>query len=74
MKLIDGKYLDQEEKELIESVERGEWHSLPPKENKNLKTILRKAVIKKYKTQTKPVTIRISEYDISLLKEKAKKE
>jgi len=60
--------LTKEEKELVESVERGEWESIPDfkKEAKRYKEYA-KATFRK----DKRVNIRISEKDISKLQQKA---
>jgi predicted DNA binding CopG/RHH family protein len=65
------KYLDKEEKEIIESYEKGEWQSVP---NKDI--LLRKYA--KYAANTlkkdKRVNIRISSRDFLEIKRKATKE
>jgi predicted DNA binding CopG/RHH family protein len=60
--------LNKEEKELVESVERGEWESIPnfKKESKRYQEYA-KATFRK----DKRVNIRISEKDLSKLQQKA---
>ncbi len=66
-------YFDEEEKELIESVERGEWETISGKDLKN-----RKKEAQTYAEGTlkkdKRVNIRISERDLKNLKIKALEE
>jgi predicted DNA binding CopG/RHH family protein len=66
-------YFDEEEKELIESVERGEWETIS--EN-NLKTQKKEAQIYAEGTlkKDKRMNIRISERDLKNLKIKALEE
>lgn len=61
----------KEEKELIESVETGEWKSVPNLEQlkKDLKVAARKTAIKDYR-----INIRISKRDVEALKTKALEE
>ena len=63
--------LDKEEKELVESVEKGEWNSISDlkKEAKHYKEYA-KATFRK----DKRVNIRISEKDLSKLQQKALEE
>jgi len=77
MELIDGKYFDKEEKELIESLENEEWEEITGEDIKKYKKMFKQAVIntkKARKLENKKVTINLFESDISLIKEKAVKE
>ena len=62
------KYLDEEERDLIESIERGEWHSVD-----NVKEEIQKH--QRYARDTlrkdKRVNIRISSKDLEALQSKA---
>ncbi len=62
------KYLDEEERDLIESIERGEWHSVD-----NVKVEIQKH--QRYARDTlrkdKRVNIRISSKDLEALQAKA---
>ncbi len=65
--------LDDEEKDLIESIEKDEWIALPEKEQEQLKTKAKsyaEATLKK----DKRMNIRISERDLRRLKTKALEE
>ncbi len=65
--------LDEEERELIESVEKGEWQSIPEKEkNKFIKEA--KAYAEASMKKNKRMNIRISERDLRRLKIKALEE
>ena len=65
------KNLSKEEKELLESVERGEWKSVP-----NLEAEKRKAVLTARETlkKNKRVNIRISKNDLDCLQRRAYEE
>ena len=66
--------LDEEERELLESIERDEWQSVPnvQGEVKRLQGYARAAVEKSRKT--KRVNLRISEGDLITLKTRAEEE
>jgi predicted DNA binding CopG/RHH family protein len=66
-------YLDQEEKELIKSMERGEWRPLPEKEKKEVVEGLSTAA-KNSLAKNKTVSLRLSERDLRKLKERAAEE
>ncbi len=63
--------LDEEERELIESLERDEWQSAPDlkKRNAELQQIARNTLAK-----NKRITIRISELDLQRIQDKALQE
>ena len=64
---------DEEERELIESIEKGEWHSIPEKDkNKYVKEAKQYAEASMKKD--KRMNIRISERDLRNLKIKALEE
>ena len=64
-------FLDEEEKELIESIERGEWVRV--KEEENEKKVAREAAERTVK-KNKRMNIRISERDLRNLKIRALEE
>ena len=77
MKLIDGKYIDKEEKDLIESLERGEWEEVKGEELKKRKAEYRRAVIntrKARKLVNQKVTINLFKSDIPIIQQKAEEE
>ena len=77
MKMIDNKYLDEEEKDLVESFERGEWESIPEKKAEKNKATFKKAVIatqKKRRLENKKISINIFKSDLSIIREKAEHE
>lgn len=63
--------LDKEEKELFQSIERGEWKSISnlDSEKKRLQKIAQETLRK-----NKTINIRINEKDLNILKEKASDE
>lgn len=63
---------DQEEKELMESLENDEWISVPPKELKEMKDLLQQAV-KNTRELRKQINIRLNPSDVLALKEKSSK-
>jgi len=65
------KNLSKEENELLESVERGEWKSVP-----NLEAEKKKAVLAARETlrKNKRVNIRMSKYDLDSLQRRAYEE
>ncbi len=69
--MIDMKKQDIEEKELMASVERGEWRSAPHAKN-IIKQHMRYAdnTLKK----NRRITIRVSEHDLEQIQEKAVEE
>lgn len=66
-------YFDQEEKELMESIERGEWRPLPEKEKKEVVDRLSTAA-KNSLAKNRTVSLRLSERDLRKLKERAAEE
>jgi len=64
------KFLDEEEKELYESVERGEWVSVS-KEEKEKDLAKFKQAYKNTFGKTKPISLRLNETDLIKLKAKA---
>ena len=62
--------LDPEEKELLESFERGEWESVNDKGRLTQLQSYAKATLAK----DKPITLRISSLDLDAIQEKAIKE
>lgn len=60
--------LDQDENELLESVESGEWHSVPDLEKE---TNLAKKAAGNFLRKDERITLRISSSDLTRLKQKA---
>jgi predicted DNA binding CopG/RHH family protein len=65
------KYIDHEEKEIIESFEKGEW--LPAENSMELKRAL-KAAAEKTMLKDQRMNIRIAKRDIQMLKSRAMEE
>jgi predicted DNA binding CopG/RHH family protein len=65
------KFFDKEERELIQSIERGEWRSVP-----NLKKEIKKhmAYAKAHVRKTKRINIRLAEMDLQLIQHRAVEE
>ena len=64
------KFLDEEEKELYDSVENGEWVSVSKKEQeKDLNTF--KIAMKNTFGKTRPISLRVNEVDLVELKTQA---
>jgi predicted DNA binding CopG/RHH family protein len=61
-------YLDAEEKEVIESLERGEWSSVSNFKSK--KKLAEKAAENFFKKEAR-INIRLSKHDLELIKHKA---
>lgn len=64
------KYFDDEERELIESIERGEWKTVPnfEKEKKNWQDIAAYSIAQRKK---KALSLRLGEGDLEIIKRKA---
>ena len=69
--LATGKFFDKEEKELIQSVERGEWRTVP-----NQKQEISKAQMAARETlrKSKSISIRLTSGDLVRIKAKAIRE
>ena len=67
------KYLDDEERELIESIERGDYVPMPKKKQEALKKKLQIAA-RNYRLKSARINIRLSEADLNLIKHRAAKE
>ena len=75
MKMIDNKYLDKEEKDLIKSFERGEWAEVKGEELKKRKAEYKQAAIatqKKRKLENKRISINIFKSDLPIIREKSR--
>ncbi len=64
------KFLDEEEKELYDSVERGEWVSVSKKEREKDLDIFKRAMKNTF-GKTRPISFRINEVDLVELKAQA---
>lgn len=66
------KYFDDEERDLIESIEKGEWKTVPnfAQRKKELEAAARYSIAQRKK---KALSLRLGEGDIELIKEKAAK-
>ncbi len=73
MKLIDKKYIDEDEKNIIESFLRGEWKELTAQELKENNILLKQAKATE-KTLKQKITINLLKSDIPLIQAKAKDE
>ena len=76
--MIDNnKYLDKEEKDIMESFERGEWEPVSKKEAEKNKAEFKKAVIttqKKRRLENQKISINIFKSDLPIIREKAEHE
>jgi len=70
MKKNKIKYLDDEERELIESIERGDYVSMPKKEQQALIKKLQEAA-RQYRQKKARINIRMSDSDLLMLKQQA---
>lgn len=66
-KILEVK-LDKEEQDLLDSIERGEWKTIP---NLKEESALAKAAASNYLRKDTRINIRISSSDLMLLKQKA---
>lgn len=67
-------YLDEEEREIEEALERGDYKSVPRKEFEHLRQMLVEASKNHVELKkTKPITIRINQADLIMIKAKASK-
>ncbi len=57
--IFDFEYLDDEERELIESIENGEWKSLPKQEAKKKIIAMQKAAKQFMDSKTKVISLRL---------------
>ena len=64
------EFFDEEEKELIESIERGEWRPVPDEEFQRMKKILIEAA-KNSKAARQMISIKVREADLSFLRHEA---
>ncbi len=64
------KFLDKEERELYDSVERGEWVSVSKKEREKDLDMFKKAMKNTF-GKTRPISFRVNEVDLVELKAQA---
>jgi predicted DNA binding CopG/RHH family protein len=72
--VIDGPYLDEEERELMESYDRGEWRPLEGKELADMQARLTQAArntLAELETKTERMNIRMTRRDMEALKRAA---
>jgi predicted DNA binding CopG/RHH family protein len=68
--IFDFEYLDDEEKELIESIEKGPWTPLPQEEQMRMMALMRQAARNTMRKDAR-VNIRLTNNDLRGLKAKA---
>ena len=69
----DFKYLDEEERELIESIENADWVLSTPAELKKRKKILKEAA-DNFARKAERINIRLSKHDLRNIKVQASRE